>query len=104
MSAKKEKTLKLWNGRGYCCQTHNDPRWKTVGQNGNVHVFIAAHSMADAIRLVEAYTGYEHSSSIASEIRVYFGKNCWGTSMDGITPERGIWIKFHENEAPIKVI
>ena len=40
------------------------------------------------------------------EIDVYFHKDCWGDTMNGITPERGLWATktSHLNEKPERVI
>ncbi len=73
----KQRKLKIWNGRWF--------------QKGQGSIFVAAYSVADAISMVEEMNGYQ-TRSMASEIRAYWSKGCWGKQMDGITPERGIWI------------
>ena len=70
----RSRKLKLWNGR-----------WR-VGQ----HIFVAAYSVDDVLSLLNDELGYRVSRW---EIRVYWSPNCWGTPMDGITPERGAWIQ-----------
>ena len=79
------KTLKLYNGGD----------WRHRGG----HLYIAAYSLADAVRLSnEAYRkfkGYEDHPDINytsnDYARKYWNKGCWGIYMDGITPERGVW-------------
>ena len=70
------KTLKLWNGRSPV--------------RDYAHVYIAAYSQADAIRLLEEYNGHS-TRGIQTEFKVYYAK-CWGNKMKDVTPERGIWV------------
>lgn len=71
------KTLKLYNGRWY------EDGWTK-------HCYIAAYSRADAGRLyAQAGRG---SRGVDAELRDYFSE-CWGNSMEGIKPERGLWIQ-----------
>lgn len=96
------RKLKLFNGRD----------WDSRGG----HLYIAAFSQTDCADLCnQAYRkirGYENRLDIAptslNEIRTYFSKGCWGSPMDGITPERGVWWtpkKFgSESEPPKRVI
>jgi hypothetical protein len=72
----KAKPLKLFNGR-----------W---GRGGADHIYVAAHSQADAIRVVNELYGEGRLST--SEIKNYWSKGAWGTNMEGITPERGAWV------------
>lgn len=75
------RTLKLWNGRPYGVLPQED--WKTA------HIFVAAYSAADARRVcVEA----GQSDPGANEVSKYWSAGCWGNSMDGVTPERGLWV------------
>lgn len=79
------RQLKLFNGRDWKCQ--------------GGRLYVAAYSAKDAIDLVnEAYRklrGYTDRPDIrvvsVSELRTYWSKGCWGNSMDGVTPERGVW-------------
>lgn len=79
------RKLKLFNGRDW------------DGRGG--HLYIAASSQADCVNLCnEAYRkikGYDIVSHVCpftlNEIRTYFSKDCWGNSMEWITPERGVW-------------
>ncbi|WP_432262901.1 hypothetical protein [Cupriavidus sp. TMH.W2] len=91
--------LKVWNGRGWCCHHRQDPRWQGVRPD-SVTVYICATSRADARRVVEAYTGTNSLSD--HEIKVYFSE-AWGRAMDGVTPERGLWLQFERGTPPVKV-
>jgi hypothetical protein len=76
--------LKRWNGRG----------WDNVE-----HVFVAAYSAAEAVRLLKA-AGHSHMTTY--ELKVYFWKT-WGEPMKGIRPERGVWIQRKGNRAVERV-
>jgi hypothetical protein len=83
----KEKPLILFNGGD----------WNHSGG----HLFIAAHSISDAARLMELARIKVKNLKCGSdtflvnrnirEIREYFSKGVWGQTMQGITPERGVW-------------
>lgn len=91
--------LKLWNGRGYSCRNPQDPRWNGVR---DVHAYICATSRADARRIVKAYTGRDRLSD--HELKTYFAEGLWGNAMDGVTPERGLWLCFGQTpNKPVKV-
>jgi hypothetical protein len=93
------KRLKLWNGRGW------DQRRPPDGK-GVEHCYVAAYSRADAVRLINQAAG--HSWNIVSdhEIKVYYNDSCWGNTMDGIEPERGVWVtRTHRpDERPERLI
>lgn len=75
------RTLKLWNGRPYAVLESDD--WK------DAHLFVAAYSAADARRVcVEA--GQRDPG--ATELSKYWSAGCWGNSMAGVEPERGLWV------------
>jgi hypothetical protein len=99
MSEKKTRPLKLFNGRAIGVYKHNDPKWREAGPRAahHAHAYIAAHSMADAVRLVSEY-GARLS---LSELQVYWNKGCWGDTMEGIIPERGIWIAIDRHGSPV---
>ena len=81
------KTLRLWNGR-----------WKDRGR-----VYVAAYTRADAGRLLSQAAGAE-LPAIDREIRDYFSE-CWGNTMDGITPERGVWVQTGSRiSKPVRVV
>lgn len=77
MKTKKIKTIKLWNGRG-------------VGNREKL--FIGAYSKADACRMLDELYPPCGKSSWYRELTIYFSKGCWGDSMEGIIPERGVWL------------
>ena len=81
MAARESKKLKIWNGRG-------DFR-KLDG-----HLYVCAYTQKDAIELLNQ-AGHEHMTT--RELSTYWSANCWGTSMAGITPERGVWF-VHKSE------
>ena len=66
--------LKLWNGRWF----------------KNQHLYIAAYSQKDAVSLVGQI--FPKARFTLHEIQVYFS-SCWGNSMEGIKPERGVWVQ-----------
>lgn len=81
------KKLKLWNGRGYIPKTH---------------LYICAHSKADAVRmLLEIYP----ARGWLYEINNYYSPDCWGDAMDNITPERGIWLTQEQDReaSPVRM-
>jgi hypothetical protein len=82
------KTLKIWNGRD----------WKAQG-----HIYVAAYSKKQALELVRKAAGYEGACSM-HEINVYWSAGCWGNSMDGITPEVGVWHSPDYNTKPVKLV
>jgi hypothetical protein len=75
----KPKPLKLFNGR-----------WHS-GTHGAGHAYVAAYSKDDAVRVITEALGYE-PRGMMSELNTYWSHDCWGNTMDGITPERGLWI------------
>jgi len=95
------KTIKKFNGRGYCCRKHDDKRWDAVPGNRSVAAYIGAASRADARRVIEEYCGHMPPDS---ELRDYWSEGCWGNSMDGIELERGLWLQFDPSKPPVKVV
>jgi hypothetical protein len=87
------KNLKLWNGRPYSVLPAD--QWK-----GNC-IYVAAYSIADIQRLCgELGLGIPSRN----EISVYWSAGCWGTRMEGIKVERGIWVgREYVKEAPTRV-
>jgi hypothetical protein len=87
------KKLKFWNGRGH-------------GKYNKGHIYVAAYSQKQASELV-SIACYDCGGSLSlNEIREYYS-DCWGNSMDGITPtEPGVWVteKQFSKETPIKVV
>ena len=101
------KTLKLFNGGD----------WTFSGG----HLYIGAYSVTDAARLMEKarqkIRGATTDAELSPEtekffvnrnvrlIKTYFNEGCWGKTMAGITPERGVWYAprvaggFHDEKA-----
>ena len=99
-----ERKLRIWNGRGYIVRDPNhDPRWKNT-RTGSV--YIAAYSRADAAKVMAEYLG-RMPQGADYEIKTFFHEGAWGNSMEGIQPERGMWIQFSDNyprETPVRVV
>lgn len=85
------KELKIWNGRGYCCRKTGDAHWAAIRTNVDVHAYVAAYSRADARRVIEEYSGRDPGDT---ELKVYWCEGTWGNAMQGVTPERGLWLGF----------
>ena len=97
------KTLKIWNGRGWG-RPRYDP--KDIHQRLHVpyeeycdHIFVCAHSKAEAVRIVNEVGGYVS----VHEIDVYWSKNCWGKIMKGIEPELGVWGIQNYGDKPVRL-
>jgi hypothetical protein len=80
---KKKRVLKIWNGR--CTENLR-----------GTHLFLAAYSQADACRMLSELYPRLNPSQWNREMTIYFNKNCWGNTMEGITPERGVWLQENE--------
>jgi len=81
------KTLKKYNGRGV--------------RRGE-HLYVAAYNRSDASRMLAKLCG-RSESSWQNELRNYFSE-CWGDSMEGIEPRRGIWKRVgHYSNKPVLV-
>jgi hypothetical protein len=81
------KPLQVWNGH-----------WRD-----RRHVYVAAYNRADAGRLLETAAG-ESIPAIDREIRDYFHET-WGKPMEGITPERGVWVQSGSRlSKPVRVV
>lgn len=93
------RELKLWNGRGNCLLKSGDPMWDGFRNNAYAHGYVAAYSRSDARRVIAEYCGRDPGDA---ELRVYWNSGCWGNPMDGIAPERGLWIDL--GKGPVRVI
>lgn len=93
----KKKPLRLFNGRPYGILPHME--WNKGGSI--THLFIAAYSIADLRRLC-VELGLNDPGRY--EINEYWNKDAWGTHMDGIEPERGLWIKEDYNSKPERIL
>jgi hypothetical protein len=85
------KKLIIANGRG----DYGRNRTKRFPKGFRGHLFVCAHSKADAVRLLQE-AGYE--TMTIREFNVYWSKGCWGNSMEGIAQERGVWFLPEEHE------
>jgi len=95
------RTLKVWSGRGTQLRTGRDPRWMAYARvNHAPTAYICAYSLADARSLIKLYTGFDVS---VYEISNYWSDH-WGSDMDGIEKERGLWLHFDKKEQPVKVV
>lgn len=87
----KNKTLKLFNGRGH-------------GKYNNGYLYVAAYSIAECVRLInESCDAYIN----ANEINVYFSKGLWGNAMDGIIPtEPCVYVqkRYSSNSKPVRIL
>lgn len=94
------RKLKIWNGGGHICRNLSSPLWKGIDPF-KTHAYAAAHSRADLRRLIASYNGVFPGETY---IRDYWAEGAWGNSMEGITPERGLWISFDHWAKPVRVI
>jgi hypothetical protein len=83
----KPKRLKIWNGA-------------LMIRGKQPHIYAAAHSRADLLRMLEAWLGWRVPES---EIRDYWSEGCWGRAMDGIAIERGLWVQHDGWGTPERV-
>lgn len=97
------RELKIWNGRAYCCYNPDDPRWEGIQQHRGHHtIYAAAYSRADLRRLITEYCGRDPGET---EIRKYWNEGVWGKHMEGISPQRGLWLRQDAPDAyPVKLI
>jgi hypothetical protein len=95
------KKLKIWNGRGWGRSNYgrDGDKLPTSFYQFADHIYVCAHSKAEAIRMVND-CGTGHIS--ISEVNNYWS-SCWGTSMKDIEPELGIWATQKGNDKPVKI-
>ena len=97
------RKLKLWNGRGWG-RAHYDDDGNKIPQSYKYwcdHVYVCAHSVAEAIRIVNEAVGWDVITR--NEVNVYWSHGCWGNTMDGIEPELGVWGTQGPNQAPVRL-
>jgi hypothetical protein len=84
--------LKIWNGRGW------DSAWlgRERRLTGVEHWYGCAESKADLMRLF--FQADPRVPMSLHEIKNYASEGCWGNTMEGITPERGIWVKRYNGQ------
>ena len=85
------KKIKCWNTGDVSCLGYCD--------EPNARASVGAYSREDARRMIEEYCGVKPS---VSELRDYWSP-VWGLAMEGIEPERGLWIQWDWKYAPEKV-
>lgn len=96
------RVLKIWNGRSGCCYKPSDSAWAGIQPYRGAHVYAAAFSRADLRRLIVEYCGRDPG---VTELRDYWNCGSWGIHMEGITAERGIWLRKDEPGAkPVRLI
>jgi hypothetical protein len=89
------RKLKVWNGRAYGILPAS--QWKRGGEP--VHIYACAYSVADLQNLCDE-PGLHRVP--ASEVRNYWS-SCWGKPMQGIEPERGIWLAAGYSSKPERI-
>lgn len=78
------KKLKIWNGLLMLKAKYEAPTRQTP-------VYVCAYSVADVMVLLDTYS---RCKITRSEISGYWSAGCWGTAMNGIAQERGVWVEF----------
>jgi hypothetical protein len=86
----RKRSLKVWNG---LIATTVAGKFKQCTAN------VCAYNQKDAIELLASFDNYSIS---LYEFRMMWS-DCWGTSMNDIVPERGIWVEYQTNK-PERVI
>ncbi len=87
------RKLKIWNGRGCAINTGE-------GRMIYDHFYYCAYSQKDLMELCED----ARVPMGTSEIRNYLSAGCWGTPMEGIEKERGIWGQVTHHSEPSRII
>ena len=77
--------MKIWNGRGFGIRKDGKTRQAK-------HCYVCANSRSDAVRLINEAAGWKAMTDY--EIKHYYVEGAWGNTMDGITPERGVWVTW----------
>ena len=90
------RQLKLWNGRSWCCHKHDDPTWAGIGPDG-ASIYAAAYSRADLRRLIAEYSERDPGET---ELRDYWNAGSWGNAMEGVSPDRGLWMIAERRTLP----
>ncbi len=73
-----EKKLKIWNGRTLECRGH---------------FYACGYSKNDVLKMLNEYADKNHQRDYTMyEANNFWNPNAWGTQMDGIERERGLWI------------
>lgn len=99
----KARNLILFNGPVLDCQNISDPRWKDLSTAGGARAYVAAYSRADAKRVIELYCGEGRGPS-DERMKKHWTQGHWGLQMEGVTPERGLWIVFSRGAEAVRVV
>jgi hypothetical protein len=83
---------------GPACRRH---QIHGLRHNSYVHAYVCAKSRADVCRMLADWSGHS-GRGLGSYIRDYWSAGHWGDSMNGITPERGLWIQY-ERAKPVRI-
>lgn len=98
------KSLKIWNGGGIGVAPFRVYRDKGIRDASAIKVFACADSRAELLRMILAFHGGERLMiGMESTIKGTWVEGLWGTPMDGITPEPGIWIQYQPHLKPVRV-
>lgn len=94
--------LKLWNGNAQTMAPYAEVKKRNIPHNGHVHVYACAGSRAEVLRMLQAWTG-DVGLGRDSYVRDYWNAGAWGNTMDGIVPERGLWVQYGHGSQPERV-
>ena len=97
------RKLKVWNGRGWGRRNYDENGSLILDPTGKEfcnHAYVCAYSRGDAVRAIAEATGYDIIT--ANEIKIYWAE-CWGSTMDGIEKERGVWTTQDYNDKPKRI-
>lgn len=86
----KKRPLKLWNSTDGLYMRAETPFWAGIPHNATVHAYVAAYSVKDLQELISGYS--RGGAPSAGRVRDYWHAGTWGRVMDGIEPERGLWL------------
>lgn len=88
----RKRSLKFWNSGDGLYMRADTPFWAGIPHNATVHAYVAAYSVKD---LQERVGGYSRGGAAPStgRVRTHWNAGAWGRKMDGITPERGLWLE-----------
>jgi hypothetical protein len=77
------------------------------GPKQHEHIVICAKNRAGATRLLRLWEqklsnlppdGGQNESAWSREIDQYYSKGCWGTRMDQVTVEHGLWVQWKQSD------
>ena len=96
------RQLKCWNGNGWGRSDYDETGSpiSTPIEKYTDHLFVCAHSKAEAVRLVNSVSPHRINTN---EINNYWHE-CWGNQMKDIEPEVGVWAVQSYNDKPIRMV